>query len=137
MGSCPGPFRSTDAVPQPDEVVSAVAAYNAAISRVVEGEGAVLVDLHADAMKARDEGVDEALVGPDGFHPSTRGHARVAEAFSIALRSGGTGVIGRPLEQVYGLVSIEISAVNRWDDHVGCNSRFQTNTSSRPSCGTD
>lgn len=87
MWSCSGPFRSTNPVPQPDDVVSAVAAYNAAIARVVEGEGAVLVDLHADAMKARDEGVHEELVGADGFHPSTRGHARVAEAFAIALRS--------------------------------------------------
>lgn len=89
MWSCSGPFRSTNPVPPPDDVVSMVAAYNAAIARVVAGEGAVLVDLHADAMVARDDGLEEALVGHDGFHPSTRGHSRVAAAFRDALRSAG------------------------------------------------
>jgi acyl-CoA thioesterase I len=69
-------------------VVAAVADYNAAIQRVVEREGASLVDLHAAGLAARAEGRSADLVSSDGFHPSTAGHARVAQAFAAALNGG-------------------------------------------------
>lgn len=76
---CELPFR-----PSPAEIITAgVAAYNAAITRVAQAEGAVVVDLWA----AASGGIDAALVAPDGFHPSTEGHRRVAAAFTDALAS--------------------------------------------------
>jgi lysophospholipase L1-like esterase len=74
-----------DRFPPADEVVTAVAGYNAAIERVVARQGASLVDLHAEVLRARAEGVAGGLVSRDGFHPSTEGHARVARAFAAAL----------------------------------------------------
>jgi acyl-CoA thioesterase-1 len=61
----------------PALVSRGVDSYNAAIQRVVESEGAVLVDLHA-------EEVDPVYVGPDGFHPSASGHRAVAALFAAA-----------------------------------------------------
>ncbi len=73
---CPLPL-----VPGPAEVRATVAAFNAAIARVVERDGAVLVDLSSQRDLA-------ALTSDDGFHPSTRGHRVVARAFAAALRAG-------------------------------------------------
>lgn len=68
-----------------DAVVgSAVAAFNAAIGRVAEQEGAVLVDLHAASLKARAEGKERSYVGTDGFHPGPAGHAAIAAVFAEA-----------------------------------------------------
>ncbi|HEX7168309.1 MAG TPA: SGNH/GDSL hydrolase family protein [Acidimicrobiales bacterium] len=58
--------------------------YNAAIEEVVRAEGAVLVDLHAKSEKAEADGELAALTAADGFHPSTAGHARIADAFAKA-----------------------------------------------------
>jgi len=58
--------------------------YNQAIDRVVREEGAVLVDLHAAGLAAEKNGTAASLVGKDGFHPSTAGHAAVAAAFAAA-----------------------------------------------------
>jgi lysophospholipase L1-like esterase len=69
----------------PEAVASAVGAYNAAIARVASAEGAVVVDLHQAALRSRDEGRFESLVGRDGFHPSTLGHRAVADTFAAAL----------------------------------------------------
>jgi acyl-CoA thioesterase-1 len=78
-GACPLPFE-----PGPAEAITArVAAYNAAIARVAEAEGALVVDLDAAAGGR----IDDALVAADGFHPSTEGHRRVAAAFADALAS--------------------------------------------------
>ena len=85
-GRCLLPAQLRRFVPQPDVVVAKVDAYNQAIARVAEREGAVLVDLHAASLKAREEGRDAALVSADGFHPSTAGHAAVAETFAEAAR---------------------------------------------------
>jgi acyl-CoA thioesterase-1 len=76
-------------LPSPEVVQQLVADYNAAIARVVQKEGALLVDLYALGMAARAAGTDAALVGRDGFHPSTAGHAAVADAFAEVLRSSG------------------------------------------------
>jgi acyl-CoA thioesterase I len=75
---CPVPFR----LPPPSQVRAAVDAYNAAIERVVEREGATLVDLGAfgDAPAQHPEYVAE-----DGFHPSTEGAVAIAQAFATAL----------------------------------------------------
>lgn len=62
-----------------DLVRSAVEAYNAAIERVVQAEGAQLVDLHSPRIEAD-------FVAADGFHPSPAGHAAVAAAFAAAYR---------------------------------------------------
>ncbi len=74
-------------LPGPDPVVALVTQYNQAIARVAEREGAVLVDLHAAGVAARTAGGLDELVSADGFHPSTEGHAAVAEAFRTALQA--------------------------------------------------
>lgn len=79
-GMCPGGHP-----PAPLAVRLAVSSYNAAIARVVERNGAVLVDLHRVGIEANRRGGAEALVAADGFHPSTAGHRVVAEAFAAAL----------------------------------------------------
>jgi acyl-CoA thioesterase-1 len=68
-----------------DEVVARVDAYNAATDRVAEATGAEVIDLHAASLAAVDDGTFDDLVADDGFHPSTEGHARVAELFADAL----------------------------------------------------
>lgn len=76
---CPLPFR----LPSAEIITERVAAYNAAISRVAEAQGAVVVDLGM----ASEGRIDDDLVAADGFHPSTEGHRRVASAFAEALAS--------------------------------------------------
>ena len=76
-------------LPSATVVNAAVAAYNDAVARVVTKEGAVLVDLNAVGMQARADGREPSLVGTDGFHPSTAGHAVVAKAFADALKASG------------------------------------------------
>jgi acyl-CoA thioesterase-1 len=71
--------------PTRDEVAARVAAYNQAIERVAAAEGADLVDLHAEGIQAVEDGTFASLVSDDGFHPSTEGHARIAEVFAAAL----------------------------------------------------
>jgi len=83
---CLLPAAVRSLVPQPPGVLAKVDAYNAAIARVVAREGAVLVDLHAASLKARTDGTVASLVSSDGFHPSTAGHAAVAQAFDDAAR---------------------------------------------------
>jgi lysophospholipase L1-like esterase len=73
--------------PPPEAVVAAVDAYNAAVARVAARQAAELVDLHAAGLEAREEGVEATLVSADGFHPSTAGHQRIADAFAAVLRS--------------------------------------------------
>jgi lysophospholipase L1-like esterase len=58
----------------------AVQGYNAAVERVAQAEGAVLVDLHAHRIEAE-------FVASDGFHPSPAGHAAVADVFAAAYRA--------------------------------------------------
>lgn len=70
-----------------EQVNAAVAAYNEAIARVVADTGAVLVDLHAAGLAARQDGSEASLVSADGLHPSTRGHAMIAEQFGRAYAS--------------------------------------------------
>lgn len=81
--------RLVPGVPDPESVRQTVDAYNAAIDRVVAGEGALLVDLHAVVVAAQLAGTDAELVSRDGFHPSTAGHAAVAAAFADVLRRSG------------------------------------------------
>jgi acyl-CoA thioesterase-1 len=76
---CPLPLG----LPSAEAITEGVAGFNAAIARVAEAEGAVVVDLEA----AAGGGIDPALIAVDGFHPSTEGHRRVAAAFSDALAS--------------------------------------------------
>jgi lysophospholipase L1-like esterase len=81
--------RIIGAVPAPAEVQQVVADYNAAIARVVERQGALLVDVHAVAMAAKAAGTEASFISRDGFHPSTVGHARLGEAFAEVLRRSG------------------------------------------------
>lgn len=76
-------------LPGPEVVQELVAQYNEAIARVVQRQGALLVDLHAAGMAARAAGTEGSMISRDGFHPSTAGHARVAEAFAEVLRASG------------------------------------------------
>lgn len=68
-------------------VNSTVDRYNLAITRVVEAEGAVLVDLHAASLRARADGKEASYIGPDGFHPSAAGHEAAAAEFAAAYRA--------------------------------------------------
>jgi lysophospholipase L1-like esterase len=81
--------RLLEEVPAPEAVQELVADYNAAIARVVQRNGALLVDLHAVGVAARAAGTEASLVSRDGFHPSTAGHAAVAQAFAEVLRGSG------------------------------------------------
>ena len=76
-------------MPQPDALNARVDSYNQAIARIVQREGAVLVDLHAASLEARAEGKEESYVSADGFHPSTAGHAAVAATFAEAAEKAG------------------------------------------------
>lgn len=76
-------------LPSPEALNEVVEAYNAATSRVVEREGAWLVDLHAVGRAATRSGTFAALVSADGFHPSSAGHAAVAQAFAAVFRDSG------------------------------------------------
>lgn len=71
-------------------VTGTVDRYNQAVARVVEAEGAVLVDLHAASLQARQEGKEASYVGPDGFHPSAAGHEAAAAAFAAAYQAVAT-----------------------------------------------
>jgi acyl-CoA thioesterase I len=66
-------------VPTRSQVKATVAAFNAAIARVVRSQGARLVDL------AREDDL-AGLTAADGFHPSTEGHREIARAFARVLR---------------------------------------------------
>jgi lysophospholipase L1-like esterase len=81
--------RLIPGAPTPEELRKTVDDYNAATARVVQQEGALLVDLHAVELAAQAAGTDAALVSRDGFHPSTAGHAAVAAAFADVLRASG------------------------------------------------
>ena len=83
------PCRFDGGLPGPDVVNQLVDDYNAATARVVDQEGAHLVDLHAVAMAARAAGIDQALVSNDGFHPNAGGYQRVATAFAEVVRRTG------------------------------------------------
>ena len=70
------------ALPPPDEVDGQVQAYNAAIARVAERNGATVVDLYAAGQVAVQH---PEYVSSDGFHPSTAGAAAIAQTFAAAL----------------------------------------------------
>jgi acyl-CoA thioesterase-1 len=72
------------ALPSPEVLNAAVAAYNEAIGRVAQREGAVLVDLHS---QGEVEDAHPDWVSSDGFHPSTLGYMAIAAEFAAALKS--------------------------------------------------
>jgi lysophospholipase L1-like esterase len=76
-------------LPAPEVVQQLTADYNAATARVVQRQGALLVDLFAVGMASRAAGTDAAMVSRDGFHPNTAGHAAIAEAFAKVMRDAG------------------------------------------------
>jgi acyl-CoA thioesterase I len=71
--------------PPPDEARALVTAYNEAVEHVADAEGAELVDLYTAGTEAVEDGTFASLVADDGFHPSTEGHASIAEVFAAAL----------------------------------------------------
>jgi len=81
---CPVSGALAGAVPAPATLDTVVDAYNAAIARVASASGAVLVDLHAAGLLARQNGTEASLVSSDGFHPSDAGYALVAKTFAGA-----------------------------------------------------
>lgn len=81
------PEHVVGSLPGADAIRGAVHAYNEAITRVAEAEGADLVDLHAASLAARVAGAEAALISEDGFHPSTVGHRTVAATFAAVLQS--------------------------------------------------
>lgn len=69
----------------PELVASAQAVvplWNAAIARVATAHGVELVDLYAESSELA---AHPEYVGPDGFHPSPAGHARLAARFRPAI----------------------------------------------------
>jgi len=76
-------------LPAPEVLNAVVDAYNAATDRVASREGALVVDLHAVGLAARQAGTEASLVSSDGFHPSTAGHQAVAKAFADVLSRSG------------------------------------------------
>ena len=76
-------------LPDAQAVQRLVAQYNEGIARVVQRQGALLVDLHALGMAARAAGTEASYISRDGFHPNTAGHAKIAEAFAEVLRASG------------------------------------------------
>ncbi len=73
-------------VPPPAELDRLVDAYNAAIADVVARNHAILVDLHCQGGTASQH---PSWVSADGFHPTGEGYARIAQAFTAALRGPG------------------------------------------------
>lgn len=73
------------------ELEATIAAYNSAISQAAAQEGAVVVDLHAAGLSAREDGTEARLISGDGFHPSTAGHVVIGRAFARALRTTPIG----------------------------------------------
>lgn len=61
---------------------SAIDALNASIRVLAAGEGAVLVDLYAEAQPDLDK-----WIGIDGLHPTEAGYARIGETFFTAIRN--------------------------------------------------
>ncbi len=86
--------RLLSGLPGPDVVRQLVDDYNAAIARVVQRQGAFLVDLYAVGVASRAAGTEAAMISRDGFHPSTAGHAAVAAAFAEVLKASGPLVSG-------------------------------------------
>lgn len=80
-------YRAVD----PSLLEAQVGAWNDAIASVVRRHGDVLVDLRA---LSREQAAHPEYVGPDGFHPSSEGHDRLAELFWQALQANG-GLGGR------------------------------------------
>ncbi len=80
-GSPPCPLGTISLPPQ-DQLEAQVQAYNTAIDRVVQGQGARLVDLYG-AGEVPD--LHPEYVSSDGFHPSARGAAAIAAVFVAAL----------------------------------------------------
>lgn len=73
------------AVPPPEDLAATVDAYNEAIERVADTEGADLVDLHSAGVAAVEDGTAASLLSEDGLYPNTEGHAAIAEVFAAAL----------------------------------------------------
>ena len=84
--------RLPTALPPADVITGRVAEYNAAIARVAQAEGAVVVDLAVPAGGT----LGGSLVAADGFHPSTEGHLRVAAAFAERLAAMPSAAQLRP-----------------------------------------
>jgi lysophospholipase L1-like esterase len=82
----PGVNCPAGVLPAPSELNADVEAYNAAIARVVQREGAVLVDLHAQGEVAE---LHPDWVSSDGFHPSAAGYAAIAAQFGSVLKATG------------------------------------------------
>ena len=74
------------ALPGTAQLNAEVGEYNTAIARVVEHEGAILVDLHA---QGEVPDVHPDWVSSDGFHPSTSGYIAIEQVFATALKNEG------------------------------------------------
>jgi lysophospholipase L1-like esterase len=81
----PGPKCALGAVtlPAPEQARALVDAYNASIARVAARHGAVVVDLASQAAASLAQHPD--YLSSDGLHPSSKGAAAIAGAFTAAL----------------------------------------------------
>jgi lysophospholipase L1-like esterase len=70
-------------LPPPEEVNALVDGYNAAIARVADRHGAVVIDLAAQSAANLDKHPE--YLSFDGLHPSPQGAAAIAGAFGAAL----------------------------------------------------
>jgi lysophospholipase L1-like esterase len=67
----------------PAQLEAVIAAYDAAVARIVKAAGATLVDLSSEASVLQ---ANPDYVASDGFHPSPLGHLAIAQLFLAAFR---------------------------------------------------
>ena len=70
----------------PAELRAEIERWNAAIAESAAAHGAVLVDLYTGWSELRER---PDYISRDGIHPSTRGHARIADIFWRRMEGGG------------------------------------------------
>lgn len=80
------PLGPAAAIPPPATVDALIAAYNAAVARVAQREGATVVDL---AASSADLVAHPEYLAPDGLHPSALGAAELARRFAAAYAASG------------------------------------------------
>ena len=80
-GACDTSVRA-----DPKAVAALVDSYNEAIRAAAAATGSIVVDIAAAARARVADGTESSFLAQDGFHPNSRGHRELAEAFARAYR---------------------------------------------------